>query len=86
MAKVGNQEVKILSDVQLLVALVVPFIAIRLEFFSNRMNLIKNISKHVAKSPRSFCCFGFASSAQQVPEPDPLPGISLDTRPDPIQF
>ena len=61
MAKVGNQEVKILSDVQLLVALVVSFRAIRLEFFSNRMNLIKNISKHVAKSPRSFCCFGFAS-------------------------
>ena len=28
----------------------------------------------------------FASSAQRVPEPDPLPGISLDTRPDPIQF
>ena len=26
------------------------------------------------------------SSAQQVPEPDPLPGISFDTRPDPIQF
>ena len=25
-------------------------------------------------------------SAQRVPEPDPLPGISLDTRPDPIQF
>ena len=25
-------------------------------------------------------------SAQQVPEPDPLPGISFDTRPDPIQF
>jgi len=27
-----------------------------------------------------------ASSAQRVPEPDPLPGISFDTRPDPIQF
>ena len=26
------------------------------------------------------------SSAQWVPEPDPLPGISFDTRPDPIQF
>ena len=26
------------------------------------------------------------SSAQRVPEPDPLPGISFDTRPDPIQF
>ena len=25
-------------------------------------------------------------SAQQVPKPDPLPGISFDTRPDPIQF
>ena len=25
-------------------------------------------------------------SAQRVPEPDPLPGISIDTRPDPIQF
>ena len=25
-------------------------------------------------------------SAQRVPEPDPLPGISVDTRPDPIQF
>ena len=25
-------------------------------------------------------------SAQRVPEPDPLPGISFDTRPDPIQF
>ena len=24
-------------------------------------------------------------SAQRVPEPDPLPGISFDTRPDPIQ-
>ena len=27
-----------------------------------------------------------SSSAQRVPEPDPLPGISFDTRPDPIQF
>ena len=27
-----------------------------------------------------------AVSAQRVPEPDPLPGISFDTRPDPIQF
>ena len=26
------------------------------------------------------------SSAQRVPEPDPLPGISFDTPPDPIQF
>ena len=26
------------------------------------------------------------SSAQRVPEPDPLPGISFDIRPDPIQF
>ena len=26
------------------------------------------------------------NSAQRVPEPDPLPGISFDTRPDPIQF
>ena len=25
-------------------------------------------------------------SAQRVPEPDPIPGISFDTRPDPIQF
>ena len=25
-------------------------------------------------------------SAQRVPEPDPLPGISFNTRPDPIQF
>ena len=25
-------------------------------------------------------------SGQQVPEPDPLPSISLDTRLDPIQF
>ena len=25
-------------------------------------------------------------SAQWVPEPDPLPGISFDTRPNPIQF
>ena len=25
-------------------------------------------------------------SAQRVPEPDPLPGIFFDTRPDPIQF
>ena len=25
-------------------------------------------------------------SAQRVPEPDPLPSISFDTRPDPIQF
>ena len=28
----------------------------------------------------------FKSSVQRVPEPDPLPGISSDTRPDPIQF
>ena len=27
-----------------------------------------------------------AISVQRVPEPDPLPGISFDTRPDPIQF
>ena len=26
------------------------------------------------------------ASAQRVPEPDPLPGISFDTQPDPIQF
>ena len=26
------------------------------------------------------------TSAQRVPEPDPLPSISFDTRPDPIQF
>ena len=26
------------------------------------------------------------SSAQRVPEPDPIPGISFDTQPDPIQF
>ena len=26
------------------------------------------------------------TSAQRVPEHDPLPGISVDTRPDPIQF
>ena len=25
-------------------------------------------------------------SAQRVPEPDPLPGIYFDTRPDPVQF
>ena len=25
-------------------------------------------------------------SAQRVPEPDPLPGISLDTQPNPIHF
>ena len=30
--------------------------------------------------------FSTAGSAQRVPEPDPLPGISFDTRPDPIQF
>ena len=29
---------------------------------------------------------GPPSSAQRVPEPDPLPGIFFDTRPDPIQF
>ena len=29
---------------------------------------------------------GTMNSAQRVPEPDPLPGISFDTRPDPIQF
>ena len=27
-----------------------------------------------------------ATRAQRVPEPDPLPGILFDTRPDPIQF
>ena len=37
------------------------------------------------------CRVQFASlfdmcSAQRVPEPDPLPGISFDTRPDPIHF
>ena len=26
------------------------------------------------------------ASVQRVPEPDPLPGIPFDTRPDPIQF
>ena len=30
--------------------------------------------------------WSFVHSAQRVPEPDPLPGISFDTRPDPIQF
>ena len=25
-------------------------------------------------------------SVQRVPEPDPIPGIFFDTRPDPIQF
>ena len=25
-------------------------------------------------------------SVQRVPEPDPIPGISFATRPDPIQF
>ena len=30
--------------------------------------------------------FYHGNSAQRVPEPDPLPGISLHTRPDPIQF
>ena len=30
--------------------------------------------------------YGPGASAQRVPEPDPLPGISFDTRPDPIQF
>ena len=29
---------------------------------------------------------GQTNSAQRVPEPDPLPGISFDTQPDPIQF
>ena len=29
---------------------------------------------------------GPVDSAQRVPEPDPLPGISFDTRPDMIQF
>ena len=29
---------------------------------------------------------GTGTSAQQVPEPDPLLGISFDIRPDPIQF
>ena len=29
---------------------------------------------------------GHIVSAQRVPEPDPLPGIFFDTRPDPIQF
>ena len=28
----------------------------------------------------------FAASVQRVPEPDPIPGISFDTRPDPIHF
>ena len=32
-------------------------------------------------TPTSLQC-----SAQRVPEPDPLPEISFDTRPDPIQF
>ena len=30
--------------------------------------------------------YAVASSAQRVPEPDPLPGIFFDTRPDPNQF
>ena len=32
------------------------------------------------------CTVSLQISAQRVPEPDPLPGISFDTRPDPIQF
>ena len=44
-------------------------------------------------SGRRFTCslcllyiWRFTSSAQRVPEPDPPPVISFDTRPDPIQF
>ena len=35
-------------------------------------------------SQSAFLRIGY--SAQRVPEPDLLPGISSDTRPDPIQF
>ena len=31
-------------------------------------------------------CLVTTASVQRVPKPDPIPGISFDTRPDPIQF
>ena len=42
-----------------------------------------NIIEHAQKASLAL---GLIISAQRVPEPDPLPGISFDTRLDPIQF
>ena len=48
---------------------------------------IKILSCHtVIKSQDQHLVQLIKFSAQRVPEPDPLPGISFDTRPDPIQF
>ena len=44
---------------------------------------IMNIIEHAQKASLAL---GLIISAQRVPEPDPLPGISFDTRLDPIQF
>ena len=58
--------------------------------FGKKVNLtylipIFNIYNNTeAERAPEFCCPLF--SVQRVPEPDPLPGISFDTRPDPIQF
>ena len=41
--------------------------------------------ENVAAEHRMTCNL-LPTSAQWVPEPDPLPGIFFDTRPDPIQF
>ena len=41
--------------------------------------------KHILIDIKIFI-IAVTSSAQRVPEPDPLPGIFFDTRPDPIQF
>ena len=46
----------------------------------------QRIVKHHLWTGLSVEFLGSVISAQRVPEPDPLPGIYFDTRPDPIQF
>ena len=55
-------------------------------FDCHQLKNLKTISDLYNLTPKYFWPLLPNTSAQRVPEPDPIPGISFDTRPDPIQF
>ena len=78
---------RVVAILKLITSFPFPMHSVGKTFFhkSNQMGnwWFSNLWPHEEYDMRRHHCM---YSAQRVPEPDPLPGISFDTRPDPIQF
>ena len=53
---------------------------------NNHMDIVRRVRMFFHLCSRFRFSFPLQISVQRVPEPDPIPIISFDTRPDPIHF